>query len=107
MTFPIVLLAFQRTIIIKRAQPGSYIDHEFISGGTIQGSLLGSVQPATSKDLRSQPYGEDFISGLKVYTKDSVSLTDILEDNSSEYRVIGIVPWQHHGYIKVIAGLIT
>ena len=108
MTFPVVPLAFQRVIIIKRRQAGSYVDHRYTEDAAVESNLKGSVQPLTPKELQSLPEGEQVIAGIKVFTADpnGAKNTDILVDGTEEYRVISVLPWNYHGYYKITAGLL-
>ena len=108
MTFPVVPLAFQRTIKVQRRQAGSYVDGRYIEPALVESDLKGSVQPATPRDLNQTPGGEDVTAGIKVYTNDAagVKVTDVLIDGTESYRVISKTPWNYHGYYKLVAGLI-
>ncbi len=109
MTFPVIPLAFQRTVKIQRRQAGNYVNGRFVEPALIESSLIGSVQPATPKELRSKPEGEEINEGIKIYTNDiaGVRTTDIIVDGANSYRVFSVTPWNHHGYYKVLAGRIN
>jgi len=106
--FPSVPLFAQRIIRVQRRQPGAYVDGRYVEPALIESDLKGSVQPATPRDLKQTPGGEEVLQGIKVYTNDAagVKVTDILVDGSESYRVIAKTPWNYHGYFKLIAGLI-
>lgn len=99
----------QRVVKVQRRQAGAYLDHEYKEGGIVESDLKGSVQPATPKDLRSNPQGEDVTEGIKIYSNDkpSVRTTDIILDGDNSYRVFSVTPWDYHGYYKIVAGLIN
>ena len=99
----------QRIVKIQRRQAGAYLDHTYREGGIVESDLKGSVQPATPKDLRSNPQGEDITAGIKIYSNDprNVRTTDIIVDGENSYRVFSVVPWNYHGYYKIVAGLIN
>lgn len=99
----------QRIVKIQRRQAGAYLDHEYKEGGIVESDLKGSVQPATPKDLRNNPQGEDITEGIKIYTADTkgVRTTDIIKDGENSYRVVSVTPWNYHGYYKIVAGLIN
>jgi len=99
----------QRIVKIQRRQAGAYLDHTYREGGIVESDLKGSVQPATPKELRSNSEGEDFVEGIKVYSNDAKGIrnTDIIIDGGFNYRVVSVLPWNHHGYYKIVAGLIN
>ena len=100
MTIPLFKL---KKIVIARRQEGAYLDHEYKEGGYKETTIKGNVQPATPKELASNPEGEDIKAGIKVYTKDNISTGDLIRDKGSVYRVFGISPWGSHN--KVLAGI--
>ena len=108
MTFPQVLISFKRSVTIKRRQAGIYVNHVWVEDATVDSALIGSFQPATPKELESNPSGEEFTAGLKGYVDKaySVSIGDVIVDGSDSYRVFSVLPWQYHGYHKLVAGLI-
>ena len=108
MTSPQVLISFKRSVTIKRRQAGSYVNHVWVENATVDSILIGSFQPATPKELESNPGGEEFTAGLKGYIDKAYAVNngDIIVDGSDSYRVFSVLPWQHHGYSKLVAGLI-
>ena len=108
MTFPQVLISFKRSVTIKRRQAGSYVNHVWVEAATVDSPLIGSFQPATPEELKSKPEGEEFTAGLKGYIDKAyvVNNGDVIVDGSDNYRVFSVLPWKHHGYNKMIAGLI-
>ena len=107
MSLPRARLRFLKKISVEIRQDGVHVDGEYVEPAPVVEPLIGSVQPATPKDLNSAPEGEEVIAGLKVYTKKSLKNGDILVDTTGlKYRVFSIVPWQDYGSIKAIGGLI-
>jgi len=99
----------QRIVKVQRRQAGAYLDHTYREGGIVESDFKGSVQPATPKELKSNPEGEDFEEGIKIYSNDvkGVRNTDIIIDGGDKFRVVSVTPWNYHGYYKIVAGLIN
>ncbi len=103
---PKVRATFNRDLLLRQRQPGSYVDHEYIEGGFIDVPFKGDLQPMTPKELEQNPYGETINEGIKIYTSAPIDFkdTDIIPWNGRDYRIFAVTP--RGGHKKIQAGIL-
>ena len=104
--------AFRQVVLVRRFEPGSYVDGEFVEGANWTFDIEASIQPVVGNELEVLPEGRRDRETFKLYTAMellSVSLQDHRNPDrvnifGSEYEVFSVEPWRNNirNHYKVI-----
>ena len=102
---------FSGAFTVLRSQ-GSWNNGVWNPGTPQQVTLYGAIQPASEKETRVLPEGDQIVAAIKVYctsplyttqVSPTAATSDLVVWNGENYRVLKLLPWQGNGYYRAIA----
>lgn len=96
--------SFMTKVLLKRFNSGSYVNGEWIDGGSSSKKINASIQPVPSSQYRLLPEGDSPAKYRQIYTNMKLQMPskDIKPDEITEYgityRLTDLDDWGNNGH---------
>jgi len=96
--------AFMKKVILKRFKEGSYLNGEWIDGGSTSNKINASVQPVPSSQYRLLPEGDSPAKYRQIYTNIKLQMPskkikpDEITEDGITYRLTDFDNWSGNGH---------
>ncbi len=96
--------AFMKSVILNRFKEGSYVNGDWIDGGSTSSQIRASVQPVPSSQYRLLPEGDSPAKFRQIYTNIELQMPsekikpDEITDGSKRYRLTDFDNWSGNGH---------
>lgn len=97
-------LGVAEPIQIERLVSDGYDDNgRRLAGGPVVETVIGTVQPASGRDLRRLPEGLREAGAITLYAPAEIRLNDTVTHAGRRYSVGHVEAWPRGGYWRAIA----
>ena len=91
--------SFRSAFVIRRKEPGNYVDGKWQEGQQLAFIINASIQPLKGKEMEMLPEGRRHTQSIRIYTNTKLNTVndanpDIIEAFGDSFEIFSVEPWQ-------------